>query len=206
MNKSKTVMKKTRSVAMDIFKKAQKLFEISQNNIKILQLKNKLERKYVKIGYSVYNKLRKDGLEKLKDNLGTDSFKMCCKEIDELNNGIKKIEKELDELKNEMKCYIEETKDCIEEKLNEKKEKHCKHGCDQDGIHGSYEDCEYWIKVANLLEFGLFFLKMNLFLKNVYTQKSLYKQIMGWGVVLLKLDVSYSLLVFLFLLQNYPII
>lgn len=143
MNKSKTVMKKTRCVAMSIFKKTQKLFEISQNNIKILQLKNKLERKYVKIGYSVYNKLRKDGLEKLKDNLETDSFKMCCKEIDELNNEIRKIEKELDELKKEMKCYMQEAKDCIEEKLNEEKGRHCNNHCNHNRYRGSYEDYDY---------------------------------------------------------------
>ena len=143
MNKSETVMKKTRCVAMNIFKKTQKLFEISQNNIKILQLKNKLERKYVKIGYSVYNKLRKDGIEKLKNNLETENFKICCREIDELNSEINKIEKELVELKNEMKCYMQEAKECIEEKLNEKKEKHCKHQCDHSRHHGSYEDSEY---------------------------------------------------------------
>ncbi len=142
MNKSKTVMKKTRCVAMNIFKKTQKLFEISQNNIKILQLKNKLERKYVKIGYSVYNRLRKDGIEKLKNNLETDSFKVCCKEIDELNIEIKKIEKELDELKNEIKCYMEEAKDCIEDRLNEKKGKLCRHNCDHNGYHHSYDDYE----------------------------------------------------------------
>ncbi len=149
MNKTKTVMKKTRCVAKNIFKKTQKLFEISQNNIKILQLKNKLERKYVKIGYSVYNKLRKDGMEKLKNNLETDSFKACCREIDELNAEIKKIEKELEEMKNEVKCYMDEAKDCVERKFEEKKEKHCKHNCDHehncdhDRYNNNYRDSEY---------------------------------------------------------------
>ncbi len=140
MNKSKTVMEKTRCVAMNILKKTQKLFEISQNNIKIMQLKNKLEKKYVKIGYSVYNKLRKDGLEKLKSNLESDNFKMCCREIDELNGEIKKIEKELDELKNEMKCYMEEIKDNIEEKLDDKKDRYCEHDCSGGRHNSSYED------------------------------------------------------------------
>ena len=140
MNKSKTVMKKTRCVAMNIFKKTQKLLEISQNSIKILQLKNKLERKYVKIGYSVYNKLRKDGIEELKNNLEINSFKMCCEEIDELTHEIKKIEKETDELKDEMKYYMQEAKDCIQEKLNDKKGKHCEHNCDHGIHHNNHEN------------------------------------------------------------------
>lgn len=135
MDKSKTVIKKTRCVAMNIFKKTQKLFEISQNNIRIMQLKNKLERKYVKIGYSVYNKLRKDGIEKLKDNLGTDCFKKCCEEIDELNKEIKKTEKELDELKNDLKCCVEEAKECFEKKLCGEKS----NGCEKNCGHGHHD-------------------------------------------------------------------
>lgn len=126
MEKSKKVARKTCCFAKTFFKKTQELIEVSQINIKIMQLKNKLERKLVKIGHSVYKKQKDEGLEGLKKCLEKDIFIEFCKEIDSIYDEIEKLEEELSEIKKDSICIME-----YEKKLERKE---C--GC---GKHKDYE-------------------------------------------------------------------
>ena len=108
MNSRNGFVKKTCGVAKTVFKKTQELFEISQLNVKIMQRKNKIERKFVKIGYCMFNKQRKEGLEALKVEIENEEFKNICSEIELLYSEIEKLESERDEIKR----FVKKNKDC----------------------------------------------------------------------------------------------
>ncbi len=124
MNKDNFV-NKTCKLAKNVVSKTQKVFEISQLNLKIIQIKNKIERKYVKIGYCIYNKQREEGLDKIKYLAENEKFKLICKEIDKLYEKLHKTEEELEEIRRYDK--------------NKKKITHCK--CSNSDE--KYEDEEY---------------------------------------------------------------
>ncbi len=109
MAKSKGFVKKTCCIAKTVMKKTQELFEISQLNVKIMQLKNKIERKFVKIGYCLYSKQNKDGFESLKDEIENEKFKDICKEIEEMYAKIEQYECELAEIKR----YVKKNNECL---------------------------------------------------------------------------------------------
>lgn len=126
MNEKK-FMKKTCGIAKAVVKKTQEIFEVSQLKIKMIQIKNKIERKYVKIGYFVYNKQKNNGLKDLKEELEKEKFKDFCKEIDELYVDLKKLEVEYAEIKS---CIKKEQNNCLKkcgcEQKEEKKENYVK--------------------------------------------------------------------------------
>lgn len=101
-------VKKTCGVAKTVLKKTQELFEISQLNVKIMQRKNKIERKFVKIGYCMFNKQKKEGFESLKGEIENEEFKNMCEEINSLYKEIEKLECERDEIKR----FVKKNKDC----------------------------------------------------------------------------------------------
>ena len=118
MEKSKRMAKKTCCFAKTFLKKTQELIEISQVNFKIMQMKNKLERKLVKIGHAVYKKQKDEGIESLKNCLDKEIFRNYCEEIDGIYEEIDDLEEELRELKKEGICVVEyekelEKKACI---------------------------------------------------------------------------------------------
>ena len=98
MNKNSFV-NKTCKLAKNMVSKTQKVFEISQLNLKIVQIKNKIERKYVKIGYCIYKKQKQQGFDKIKDVAENEKFKLICQEIDKLYEKLHDIEDELEELR-----------------------------------------------------------------------------------------------------------
>lgn len=120
MNKKK-IMRKTCNFAKTVVKKTQEIFEISQLKFKIMQVKNKIERKYVKIGYFVYNKQKTDGFKVLKEEIENEKFKNVCKELDQLYAKLRKLELECDEIKRYVKKdennFLKKC-DCEEKKLN----------------------------------------------------------------------------------------
>lgn len=99
MRRNKGVIKKTCKVAKNVIKKTQELFELSQINMKIIGYKNKIERKFVKIGYCIYKKQEKSGLSSLREEIGGDRFKIICDDIKKLYNKIYELEKEREEIK-----------------------------------------------------------------------------------------------------------
>ena len=106
MAKSNSFFKKTQTIAKTVVQKTQELIEYSQLSLKIMKVKNKIERKYVKIGYCLYNKQRKDGIEKLKAELENEKFISICKDIDYLYKELKSLKCECEDLKRNVK------KDC----------------------------------------------------------------------------------------------
>ena len=128
MENSKKICRKTTCFAKSFFKKTQELIEISQINLKIMQLKNKLERKMVKLGNSIYKKQKEDGVDGLNECLNGDVFSCYCKEIDEIYEEIEKLEEELKEIKKDSICVMEyekklEKKACLcEHKKNKEKD------------------------------------------------------------------------------------
>lgn len=128
MNEKK-IMRKTCGFARAVVRKTQEIFEISQLKFKMIQVKNRIERKYVRIGFFVYNKQKNDGFEILKEELEGEKFKNVCDEIDELYDRLKKLESEY----NEIKKYIKKQVDgCVEEcgcrKNKQKKEQYTESG------------------------------------------------------------------------------
>ena len=99
MKKSKGMMKKTCKVAKSVFRKTQELFEISQINMKIISYKNKIEKKFAKVGYYVYNKQKKFGFNALSKEMENENFKIIFEEIKKLYEKIADLEKEKDESK-----------------------------------------------------------------------------------------------------------
>ena len=99
MSENNDMVKKTCGIAKNLLKKTQEVLEMSHINLKILKLKNRIERKYVKIGYFVYNKQKNFGFEKMKYELETDDLKNICGEIERLYKNIEKLKKELSEIK-----------------------------------------------------------------------------------------------------------
>ena len=108
MSNNNGFVKKTCGLAKTVIKKTQELFEVSQLNVKIMQRKNKIERKFVKIGYCMFNKQKKEGLEALKNEIENEKFKELCEEIDLLYKEIEKLECERDEIKR----FIKKDKEC----------------------------------------------------------------------------------------------
>ena len=117
MNESNDMIKKTCGFAKNLLKKTQEMLEISHINFKILQLKGRIERKYVKIGYFIYNNQKSIGLERLTYESQTDRLKNICCEIDELYDSIKKLKKELNEIKKYDYC-----EDCKQKEFTEHKD------------------------------------------------------------------------------------
>ena len=99
MEKTKGMMKKTCKMAKNVIKKTQELFELSQINMKIISYKNKIERKFVKIGYCVYKKQEKSGLSALSEEIVNEKFKLLCEEIKKLYKKIAELEEERNEIK-----------------------------------------------------------------------------------------------------------
>ncbi len=106
MAHSNSFLKKTQTIAKTVVQKTQDLIEYSQLSLKIMKVKNKIERKYLKIGYCLYNKQRKDGIEKLKAELENEKFIGICKDIDYLYKELKNLKCECEDLKRNVK------KDC----------------------------------------------------------------------------------------------
>lgn len=118
MKKNNGVIKKTCKVAKNVIKKTQELFELSQINMKIIGYKNKIERKFVKIGYCVYKKQEKHGIAALRET-GGEKLKIICDEIKKLYDKIHELEKEREEIK---RCKEkEDDEDSEENAMNEHK-------------------------------------------------------------------------------------
>lgn len=126
-NNKKQIMKKTCSMAKSMIKKAQELFEITQINMKIIQLKNKIERRFVKIGCGIYT-ARKQAYKEEKEygnETTTDKTNTILKE----NENYEYIYKEIDELYEKI-TKLEEERTEIKRHIGRKKEQHrcgCKH-------------------------------------------------------------------------------
>lgn len=122
MTRSNSFLKKTQTIAKTVVQKTQELIEYSQLSLKIMKVKNKIERKYVKIGYCLYNKQRKDGIEKLKAELENEKFISICKDIDYLYKELKNLKCECEDLKRNVKKDCNCLLNCEKsgEKANEK--------------------------------------------------------------------------------------
>ena len=147
--KDRKIMRKTCSFAKAVVRKTQELFEISQLKIKIIQIKNKIERKYVRIGYFLYNKQKTDGFETLKEEIENEKFKNVCKEIDELYQKLEKLEEECSELKSYIK---KDAKECIE-KCGCKVKKHEKNEYDNDKYEEEFEEKKTLVTKEDEYEF-----------------------------------------------------
>lgn len=120
MNEKK-LMKKTCGFAKAVVKKTQEIFEISQLKIKMVQIKNKIERKLVRIGYFVYIQQKNQDFEVLKEKMENEKFLNFCREIDGLYAKLKKLEADYAEIKS---CIKKEAENCVKDcGCKEKKQK-----------------------------------------------------------------------------------
>lgn len=109
MCKSKKLMRKTCCFAKNIVRKTQELFEISQLNLKMMQIKNKIERKLVIVGYYIYDNRKKEGFYEPKRENENEKLKLIFNEIDELYKKLDFLKREADELKS----YVKKNEICM---------------------------------------------------------------------------------------------
>lgn len=123
MNEKK-IIKKTCGFAKSVLRKTQEIFEISQLKFKMIQIKNRIERKYVKIGYFAYVRQKKEGLSGLKEEIEQKKFINVFKELDKLYFELNKLEDEYAEIKSYVKNQEGKTlKECVCKGERYKKEK-----------------------------------------------------------------------------------
>ena len=101
MRGKKRLIRKTQNFVKVAVKKTHDVLEIAQLKLKLSQIKSKIEKKYISIGYAQYVKYRQNGAIDSKDLQFNDKIKKICSEIDYLFNKRNEIKEGLNEARKE---------------------------------------------------------------------------------------------------------
>lgn len=121
MSNAKSFFKKTCKFTNVALKKAQGLIEMSQINLRISNLKGKIERKCAIIGALVVSK-KNGGSKKLTVEQCDEKIEKLCNDIETLRQKLKKAKNEVKEVKHHLNncsfcddCFVDEEDDSDED-------------------------------------------------------------------------------------------